>query len=159
MSNYTLHVLPDPDPQNPRTEYSHATYMVCWHTRYQLGDKHGKLPICVPDPSYYAGWDELEADLRARFRTQGDPIALMLPLYLYDHSGITISTTPFSCSWDSGQVGFVCITQKQLRDNWGVKCPGTKRKAQLYDYMRAEVAEYDQYLRGDVWGVRDARWG
>ncbi len=27
-------------------------------------------------------------------------------LYLYDHSGITVSTWPVSCQWDSGQAGF-----------------------------------------------------
>ena len=27
---------------------------------------------------------------------------VILPLYLYDHSGITMNTTGFSCPWDSG---------------------------------------------------------
>jgi hypothetical protein len=152
MSNYTLQVVPDIDPQNPRTEWSDATYMVCWHNNYKLGDAHNALPIAVPNPSDHGGWEELEAELRKRFRAQGDPVALILPLYLYDHSGITMRTTPFSCGWDSGQVGFVLVTQKQLRENWGVKRPSTKRKEQLYDYMRAEVQTYDDYLTGNVYG-------
>ena len=31
-------------------------------------------------------------------------VAIVQPLYLYDHGGITMNTTGFSCSWDSGQV-------------------------------------------------------
>jgi hypothetical protein len=42
-------------------------------------------------------------------------------LYLYDHGGITISTGPFSCPRDSGQVGFIYASHKQIRDHFGWK--------------------------------------
>ena len=35
-----------------------------------------------------------------------------LPLYLYDHSGITMSTGSFCDSWDSGQVGFISVNER-----------------------------------------------
>jgi hypothetical protein len=64
----------------------------------------------------------------------------ILPLYLYDHSGITISTKPFGCPWDSGQVGFIFAD----------------RECKEYDDMlaglTAEVETYDSYLTGDVYG-------
>lgn len=31
-----------------------------------------------------------------------------IPIYAYSHGGITIRDTPFSCSWDSGHIGFCC---------------------------------------------------
>ena len=31
----------------------------------------------------------------------------ILPLYLYDHSGLTMSTNDFGDRWDSGCVGFI----------------------------------------------------
>ena len=40
---------------------------------------------------------------------------VILPLYLYDHSGITISTGPFSCPWDSGQVGWIYAPKDTFR--------------------------------------------
>ena len=36
----------------------------------------------------------------------------ILPLYAYEHGMITVSTGPFSCPWDSGQVGFVVSTKE-----------------------------------------------
>ena len=38
-------------------------------------------------------------------------------LYMYEHSGITISTSKFNCQWDSGQIGFVYVEKKTIREN------------------------------------------
>ena len=43
---------------------------------------------------------------------------LMLPLYLYDHSGITMNTTGFSCPWDSGQVGWIYAFKEDAPGVW-----------------------------------------
>ena len=41
---------------------------------------------------------------------------VILPLYLYDHSGITMNTCGFSCPWDSGQVlSLIHISGKSLK--------------------------------------------
>jgi hypothetical protein len=67
----------------------------------------------------------------------------ILPLYLYDHSGITMNTTGFSCPWDSGQVGVIFMS------------PQTVAKEGISDpegYLKGEVKTYDQYLRGEVFG-------
>lgn len=40
---------------------------------------------------------------------------IILPLYLYDHGGITIKTNPFSCPWDSGQVGWIYAIKETFR--------------------------------------------
>lgn len=77
---------------------------------------------------------------------------IMLPLYLYDHSGITMSTGPFSCPWDSGQVGFIYITREQILKEYGWKVITTKRREQIVKYLIADVEIYDQYLTGDVYG-------
>lgn len=37
---YTLLVLEDSDPMNPREDCEPFGKMVCWHSRYQLGDVH-----------------------------------------------------------------------------------------------------------------------
>jgi hypothetical protein len=74
--------------------------MVCFHKRYDLGDKHEYRK------GDYSSWAALLKEIIRR----EDPICLK-PLYLYDHSEITIRTYPFDCPWDSGQVGFVFITR------------------------------------------------
>lgn len=73
-------------------------------------------------------------------------IALIRPLFLYDHGGITISAGAFSCPWDSGQVGWQYITDDVLADEWN----GDEAKA--LKYMDATLETYDDYLTGNVHG-------
>ena len=84
-----------------------------------------------------------------RLHKEADKIAVILPLYLYDHSGITMSTGPFSCPWDSGQVGFIYadILKEHDEKAWTAR---VREKAEKI--LRSEVKEYDQFIRGDVYG-------
>ena len=67
-------------------------------------------------------------------------------LFLYDHSGITMSTGRFSCPWDSGQVGIAFIPPEIFKANFD---NDMEKGLKAIDQ---EVEEYDQYLTGDVWG-------
>lgn len=129
--NHTIKIIPDFDPLNPRKEYDHAGTMVCWHSRYNLGDKN---PFDTPQ------------DALDHFKEHN---SVFLPLYLYDHSGVTISTKPFSCPWDSGQAGFIYADQETIAKEWGNK-PEARDKA--IKYLKAEVETYDQYINGQVYG-------
>ena len=73
-------------------------------------------------------------------------IALIRPLSLYDHSGITIFAGAPTCRWDSGQVGWQYITDKALADKWN----GDRELATKY--MDATLETYDDYLTGNVHG-------
>jgi len=79
---------------------------------------------------------------------------IRLPVFMYDHSGITTSTTPFSCPWDSGQIGWILVESAKLRAAF----PKLRRRVDLETegrrVLRAEIAEYDQFLIGDVWCAR-----
>ena len=140
---YSIKISPDIYPDNPRTEWDNGCTMVCFHKRYGLGDKHSY------QSNDYGGWDGLRKAL------VDDGAVVIKPLYLYDHSGITISTSPFSCPWDSGQVGWVYMTRKQLKDCYGEfkRITPTLRK-KVEGLIDAEVETYDQYLTGDVWMYR-----
>jgi hypothetical protein len=111
--------------------------MCCFHKKYTLGDKHDVLS------SYFAGWDEVKDYL-----VKDVGATVILPLFLYDHSGITMSTAPFSCPWDSGQVGFIYVTEEDLKREYGENKP---EEEFIKKILRAEVAVYDQYISGDVW--------
>lgn len=142
----TMRVVVDPAPLNPRVGYDCATTMWCWHGRYTLGDEADRPSEPMTD-----------AQIRALMRRRKDPVVAIKPVYMCDHSGLTISTTPFSCIWDSGQIGWVFITRSQSAE-WG----GDLDKA-----IEAEVSSYDHYLRGDCYGyeviesgeVVDSCWG
>ena len=135
----------DCSSNGPR-EWDNVGTMVCWHSRYGLGDEH---PDCSPGDYLLALMQEREYKLH-RYCVP-DEIApkhlqayinkhyVVLPLYLYDHSGLSMSTSAFGCPWDSGQVGFIYVE----RTNTDYSDPVAG--------LTAEVEIYDQWLRGDVY--------
>jgi hypothetical protein len=139
----TLRIVQDEDPLNPRVDYDPLGKMVCFHRRYNLGDEHHI------EHSDFCGWEDLEAHL-----TKEHNAAIILPLFLYDHSGITLQTLPFICPWDSGQIGFIYMDRTTLLNT----APGNPKiltkaaKAWATQCLLTEVRMYDQYLTGDVWG-------
>jgi hypothetical protein len=161
-----IQIRSDDDPTNPREDSCYLGKMVCWNRRHRLGDEQ---PKCSPH-EYLVGLmqdmhpnvpDDISQEHLDRFL---DKHYVILPLYLYDHSGITMSTGRFSCPWDSGQVGFIYVSLKDAADNWRVsmdwdspvdyhdgKQPETLRKRAIA-LLEGEVEVYDQYLTGDVWG-------
>jgi hypothetical protein len=93
-----------------------------------------------------------ESDYRAKIWAEFAKIAVTLPLYLYDHSGITMRCSPFSCPWDSGQVGFIFITNEKIRSEYSCKRITSKIRQRVQQALIAEVSTYDDYLTGSVYG-------
>lgn len=133
MKKYELKIEQDTDPESPRT-WDNLGTMICFHKRYELGDK---TDYRTED---YDSWEELKEGI---IKNEGEVV--ILPLYLYDHSGITISTSSFSCRWDSGQVGFIFVSNHKIKKE-GID------ETKVEQYLIDEVKVYDQYLTGDVWG-------
>jgi len=133
----------DVDPLNPRTEMDTAATFAFFHARYVLGDKdHG-----IRDEDF-SGWDAMEEHIVKMFNPM-----YITRVYMYDHSGITISSSPFGCLWDSGRIGFAWITREQMAAcGFKVKRQTPALLAKARDLVEAELKHYDQYLRGDVYG-------
>lgn len=136
IGDFEISIVYDENAESPRTAWDNATKMVCFHGRYTLGDEHGY------SHNDYNSWQEMAAAI-----IEDEKPLIIKPLYMYDHSGITISTGGFSCPWDSGQIGFVYITQKEV-DTIGLD---TDR---LDEILEGEVEDYDKYLRGEVFGFK-----
>lgn len=87
---------------------------------------------------------------------------IALPLYLYEHTGITMSTASFNDRWDSGQVGWIYTDKENIlsqcskfQNDKGNLIKITKRnwKEAAYQNLKAEVKEYDMYLQKEVYGI------
>lgn len=87
---------------------------------------------------------------------------IALPLYLYDHSGITMSTASFNNCWDSGQIGWIYTDKENIlsqrykfRNSKGNLIKITKRnwKEVAYQILKKEVKIYNMYLQGEVYGI------
>lgn len=145
-NGWTISLETDEYPSNPR-DWDHIGIMACGHRRYDLGDEKA--------PEEASSWGEVARLLKAE-----EGARCLLPLYLFDHSGLSMTTNAASfqrwdsAGWDWGQVGFIYTTTERLTvmgcERW--KAP------RIRDALRAEVAQYDAYLRGDVvaFVVKDA---
>lgn len=108
---YRLSIYVDEYAESPRA-WDNLSTMVCSHRRYNLGDEQAK------NIDKYSSWDEwLQGEVYDLYG--GEDNVVCLPLYLYDHSGLTMNTTGFSCYWDSGQVGWIYATKEKLRKETG----------------------------------------
>jgi hypothetical protein len=145
----TVRIVADevPDSGNPR-EWDNLSVLWCEHDRYTLGD---------------AGADECDTarrifeecrergygqDRAVRALKQAVGATVVLPLYLLDHSGLSISTSrsPFDTGgWDTSAVGYVFDTA-YTRELTGVPLDSIERQ------LVGEVAAYDAFLQGNVVG-------
>jgi len=129
---YRIKIFNDDSPFDPRGN-DNLGKMICFHRNYDLGDKHNMTV------------DQAKALIKK------DNV-YSLPLYLYDHSGITMNTKGFHCPWDSGQVGFIFASKKAIQ-----KCFKVRKVTQEYidkamKILEAEVKEYDDFITGNCFG-------
>jgi len=140
-----IRIEQDELPESPR-EWDNLGVMVCFHNRYNLGDKHDY------NHEDHSSWDELEKTIQK----EENPVVI-LPLYLYSHGGITISceSSQFraidSAGWDWGQVGFIFARREDVLKEWDKKRISKKLREKIKEVLISEVKIYDQFLTGDVW--------
>ncbi len=166
-----VRILVDQDPMDPRVGVGR---MICWHDRYNLGDNHDydcdefmrelAFEACngleeridyleggVYDRlSDFVNWERASQLIDAKVDELVEKVVrdgyIMLPLYLYDHSSITMSTGPFSCVQDSCQVGWIICDNETIKREFN----GDRDLAEKC--LKAEVSTYDEYLTGNVYG-------
>lgn len=206
----TAVILQDTDPQNPRDPgwQENLGSMVCWHKRYNLGDKHNwedpndfsqdlalkntnwsellqyikdghtkdlrlvpegegyqlqsrsvfdnnkwsdmegfQFPADFSDSAAISKrlWDEAQGEITDVLKEMYTPELIdlckdkvaILPLYLYDHSGLTMSTNDFGDRWDSGCVGFIYMEKDTAMKELGM-AGDEVRIAQAMEGRRAQ---------------------
>ena len=115
----------DEDPESPRT-YDNLATLACWHRRYTLGDlqpKESSVDFVIPE----------------------DALAV-LPLHLFEHGGITMSTGAYGDRFDSGQAGWAYVTPDRASV---MGCEGEGWTRERYEEaIRDEVRTYANYLEG-----------
>jgi len=139
-------IVVDVDPQDPINDSDGNAVFVCFHKRYSLGTKnHGYKS------SDFSSWDELEAAIIKKEKP-----TVILPIYMYDHSGISISTSheyPYNDQWDAGMIGYVFCTPKMVKEWYGVKSINGAIKKRVTKDLVSQVKTYSQYLENDVYGI------
>ena len=72
-----------------------------------------------------------------------------LPVYAYVHSGTQLSTTPFTCPFDSGPAGFIACSREDIKGWFEEDVPDDK----VLEILRSEVEEFSKFLQGDVYNI------
>ncbi len=131
----TIKIYQDDNAVSPR-EWDNLGTMVCFHRHYTLGDKH-----------------DMSIEEAQEFIKRKDVFSL--PLFLYDHSGISMSTRSYlgraqHAEWDSGQVGFIYITKERIKKEFCTA--GRKNIARAMYCLKSEVKVYNEYLTENVYG-------
>ncbi len=156
-----IEIFIDNNPIDPRGN-DNLGVIAYKHPTYTLGEEKIDDPIewlegmlDVDEQGVYTNQrkNELEKKFFEKF--------IGFPVSLYDHSGISIHEG-ISHGWDTGQVGYLYTTKERILKEYGGKQLTKKLKELALERLRSELKEYDQYLRGNVYGFvtdNDSCWG
>ena len=92
-------------------------------------------------------YEEVEAYIRKKF-----DVCVILPVYVFQHGNIALSTNDFNDRWDSGQCGFIYCTKAKAREEYGRLTK--KAIGKVEDYLKGEVEMQSNYANGDVYGYQ-----
>lgn len=133
---YKLSVFRDEDAPNPR-QWENLGKMVCWHSRYDLGDEHD--------------FEEMSDFLKSE---EYKNAFVALPVYMLDkNNALSFSETPFEDGWNSRQVGYIYVTQEQAKEFLGAEIREEDRES-IKEQLVEEVKTYDQYYQGDCYAFK-----
>lgn len=138
---YILEVVDDSCPDDPRN-WDNVCTMICFHRRYQLGDSHNYdssdeffddilYNICDME---YEDFEKLSTREKYKIACESDKIYIQ-ELNLYDHGGVTVSTScsyPYNDYWDAGCVGWVYVSKERAMIEWG----GIPERDENGEYIR-----------------------
>ena len=125
--NFIADICFDSYPDSPR-EWDNLGTIVAFHSRYDLSDD-----------------DNWTKDELIEHVARQDVFSL--PIYMYEHSQVSLSTTPYTCSWDSAQVGYIFVSHDEI-----IECYGELDLDKAKKSLKTEIEEYGQYLNGEVYG-------
>ena len=124
--NFDAHIIIDEQAENPRKMYDNFGTLIAFHSRYNLSDN--------PD------WTQ---DELIEYVKKDDVLAL--PVYIYEHGNVSLSTSEFNCEWDSGQVGYIFAKYEDIeKEGWDIE--------QAKKYLESEIQEFSKYLNGETYG-------
>ena len=131
-------------------------------TLYVLSDWATSLGNSEPDWSYNSvendpRWvaDAIRENLSiGNCQSLLEPYLEWLPLWVYEHGGITMScgdrSYPYNDRWDFSCAGWIVMSKDSTMDNLAATEENWRTKA--IECMRGEVELYDHWLTGSVYG-------
>lgn len=138
--------------ENPLRDWEWAGHLILIPRYAWAGTDEGN-----DDPSESEFWKRIRA-----IRIFG---GVSLPVYAYDHSGISFSVSscyPFCDQWDGGQAGYAYMTSREIHSEYNGD------KARAIEHLKAMVRYADAYSNNECYGYQlydsdgnelDSCWG
>lgn len=148
IDNKVLRIFQDTNGDDPRS-WDNLAKMIFVGKHKGLGDKHDFDPQ-MGFSSRNAFIVNGEILVRKHFKD----VAIIKAVHLYDHSGISISTSlsyPFDCKWDSGTIGFAVVRKSDIKKDFEVKRVTKALLKQAENILDGEIETLNQYITGDVY--------
>lgn len=130
--------------ESPR-EFDNLGKMVFHHKRYDFPNE------IEFDFESCNDWDKVEKSIKKKFGPM-----IMKKVWLYDHSGFTFSTSSFygklpqgHAEFDSGVVGFMFVTLKDIRKEYGKA--GKKEIEKVSNILKNELSVYNKYVNNECY--------
>jgi len=139
---HILQIFQDTWAESPRS-WDNLGTMAVFHKKYDFGDK---VDFASDD---FGNWSEMQEHIENKLNA-----VVCIPIYMYDHSGITIQTHAFSCPWDSGQIGFIYVTEEKLKDEYGETSLTAEHIKRATTNLETEIKTMNKYVMGDVYGFQ-----
>ena len=142
VGELVIKIYTDDCPESPR-DWDNLGTMVCFHRNYIIGDeKHG-------------------FDRESLLEKISEPNCVSLPIFLFDHSGQTISTCSDNfrmmdpVGWDWGKIGFIFADEDRIMNEYNLSS-SDEITQDILDKVKnclvSEVEVYRQYMEGDIYG-------
>lgn len=154
---YNLSIEHDYCPEDPRNDVCNKTHMHIFDTEYNLGDytyTDDPFEFMKTIVKFYAPevdtTDIKEVRELKAILMKLDNIVYK-PVYIYDHSGIVLSTTPFNDRWDSWECGFIYIDHDAVGEesDW---------KATAAGIIEQELKTYNEFIAGEVFEINFSKF-
>lgn len=140
IKGYSVEIFADNDAENP-LEWS-DTVLVTAHRRSNFGG----IPLPFDACSIEDAFDE---HLAGEGLVRRDVI--WEPVYLYNHSGYALSTSPFGDRWDSGRLGFIYVSRAAIRQEFRAKRISAKLEQRIVTRLEAELELVENWLNGEIY--------
>lgn len=164
---YKIKIVQDYDYLDPCQEWDMLGTQVHWHKRMNLGHEFKATSHMSPTEwlinqvEHIRDMSDDEAEILRhnpiKAMQEFEKYNLVIPVFAYEHGGITIKASKTGIgwdSWDSGQLGFIYVSYEKIKKEYKIKRLTKKALENATSCLLAEVEVYDDYLTGNVWGYQ-----
>ena len=140
-------------------DYKGMTIRMCYDLNADSPREWDNVGMIYSNHKYYNPdghkIDEIENEDGELVSGELDRMFIWLPIYYYEHGGLSVNTRrdyPYNDRWDSGLFGIIAVEKDRLRKEYGWGAITKKRKEQILRILEGEIEIFDSYCKGDVYG-------